>query len=487
VLRTPGLQWHRDYNDLGPFVMRGTRHIDHTANGGTGLQVYAANEETADGVIPTLALIDEGHRLRDLSVYRLWKGKLEKRGGRIGLISTAGEPGKDFEKTRTALKRQATKVTRQGRCFARYESAGAVLHDYAVPTVGQTEDLSMVKDANPLSTITIKSLRAKRMAATLDLGEGWLRLTCNIPARSSKAGVHERDWDQAVLQRGVWDEAPDGLIPEGEPVALGLDVAWTLDCTALVPLWILDYKRRLLGPAEILEPPRDGSMLDPLEVHEAAQRINERNPIYMVVMDTSRAQETAAWLAGGGDDGEFRLLEHDKVIDRTQGNKHASEDYDAFMDALRGGAKGDERVRERWLHHTGDQGLREHVLNAIARKLPGDRYRFDRPTPSRAEAAQDTRVVDALVAAAMVNRTAAASFVQGDAKPMVSVRGRNGHQRSAPLAARPAVLDPSQRCTTCDHPAGSHVENGPCNVGKTGGWGDVPCPCEGFAGVEVAA
>ena len=42
-------------------------------------------------------------------------------------------------------------------------------------------------------------------------------------------------------------------------------------------------------------------------------------------------------------------------------------------------------------------------MNAIARKLPGGDYRFDRPTTTRSNARmQDQRVIDALTAAAMV-------------------------------------------------------------------------------------
>jgi phage terminase large subunit-like protein len=181
VNRTPGLKYDRDMNPAGPFVLKGTRHIDHQYNAGKGLQVYAANEGGGDGVIPTLALIDEGHRLKDLGLYRLWKGKLNKRGGRIGLISTAGEPGRDFEKTRTKIKRGAKDVQRRGTCFARYESDGLVLHDYSVPNIKLVEDLEVVKEANPLSTITVRTLGSKRGSDTLDFGEGWLRLTCNIP------------------------------------------------------------------------------------------------------------------------------------------------------------------------------------------------------------------------------------------------------------------------------------------------------------------
>ena len=58
-------------------------------------------------------------------------------------------------------------------------------------------------------------------------------------------------------------------------------------------------------------------------------------------------------------------------------------------------------LRNSTLKHTGDQGLRVHVLNAIARRLPGGDYRFDRPVQGR-HAEQDRRVIDGLTAAAMV-------------------------------------------------------------------------------------
>jgi hypothetical protein len=46
-------------------------------------------------------------------------------------------------------------------------------------------------------------------------------------------------------------------------------------------------------------------------------------------------------------------------------------------------------LREGWLKHTGDLGLRRHVMNAIARRMPGEKYRFDRPSRSRNERQQD--------------------------------------------------------------------------------------------------
>jgi hypothetical protein len=435
IERTPGLKFERELNPHGPYDAKGTRQLNHRYSGGKGMKVYAADQETADGVIPTLPIIDEGHRLKDLGLYRLWKGKLNKRHGQIVMISTAGVPGRDFERTRKNLKTASVDVKRRGQCFGRYATETTVLHDYAVPSVSAVENLALVKEANPLSTITIGSLRSKRQSPSLDFGEGWLRLTCNIAARSSKAAVHDAEWDEMLLRKNEWEQAPDGMVPAGVQIACGLDVAWKLDTIGLAPLWMPAYRRRLLGPATIIEPPRDGRMISSVVLHEEMKRIHKRNTVYLWVMDTSKAEETYQWLLAGGDDGE---MGDPVVVDRTQANKHACEDYDSFMEAIRGGAQGEERVEERWLRYTGEpdrvvNGLsgdaievpgaaRQHVMNAIARKLPSDRYRFDRESPSRSEADQDHRVIDYLQAAAMVNRTAAAEWGNEGLVPLIAVR-----------------------------------------------------------------
>ena len=113
----------------------------------------------------------------------------------------------------------------------------------------------------------------------------------------------------------------------------------------------------------------------------------EFNTIDAAVMDMERAEDIAAWL-----EDENSIM----VVDRPQGNANAVEDYDAFLNGLRNGT----------LKHTGDRGLRNHVMNAIARRMPGDKKRFDRPSQSRARRRQNVRVIDALTAAAMVNHYA---------------------------------------------------------------------------------
>jgi hypothetical protein len=60
-------------------------------------------------------------------------------------------------------------------------------------------------------------------------------------------------------------------------------------------------------------------------------------------------------------------------------------------------------LRDGTIRHTGHNGLRAHAMHAIARALPGDKRRFDRPSQSRASKKQEERVIDALAAASMVH------------------------------------------------------------------------------------
>jgi hypothetical protein len=247
-----------------------------------------------------------------------------------------------------------------------------VLHEWAVPEDGDVEDMDVVKAANPFDGITVEALREKRASPTMTL-EHWRRFVCNLPTRSGHAAIAESEWADAETSV---------RIPAGEPVDLGLDVGWKWDTTALVPLWRADGFH-LLCDAVVLEPPRDGTMLDSELVRRALVEVHERNPIATVVMDMSRAEELAAWI-----EAELGAT----VIDRSTGNAAAAEDYENFTKGLRDGS----------LKHTGSRELKQHVLNAIARVLPQGDARFDRPSSTRQGGDQDRRVIDALVAAAMV-------------------------------------------------------------------------------------
>ena len=326
-------------------VYDGYRKIKcHT--GGRGIKVYAADAGTGDGVIPfPIALVDEPHRHKDMSLYRLWKGKANKRGASIAALSTAGEPGSEFETMRETIRAQATERVRDGEhgCHLRATGSRLVYHEWQVPKVEQARDLDVVKEANPLDTITVEYLGEKLESPTLDFGNDWLRLTCNIPTRSSQAAVPEADWDACATAT---------VIPEGQPVMVGADFAFVEDTTAIIPLWVPEPSRRVFGHPYVIEPPNDGTMLDTGDIKFAFAEIHERNPIAVVVMDVSKAQDIGQWL-----EEEFGCL----VIAWSQKNEQAATDYERFMQG----------VRERWIHHDGDPTFRVHVLSAIRRVCRG--------------------------------------------------------------------------------------------------------------------
>jgi hypothetical protein len=60
-------------------------------------------------------------------------------------------------------------------------------------------------------------------------------------------------------------------------------------------------------------------------------------------------------------------------------------------------------LRGGWLKHSGDAGLKLHALNAVTKMLPDGGARFARVSETRQGGNQETRVIDALVAAAMVH------------------------------------------------------------------------------------
>jgi phage terminase large subunit-like protein len=357
---------------------------------GSRIQVFAADDRTGDGVIPTLCVVDELHRHHDLRLYRTWRGKLEKRGGQIVTISTAGEPGSEFEETRERIRQSATDVRRQ-ETFLRAASPNLVLHEWALPEKGDIDDLRLVKRANPFSGVTIAQLARKRESPTMT-DQHWRRFVCNLPTRGERAAIQEAEWHRAATTE---------RIPPGEPVWLGLDVAWKWDTTAAVPLWIRDHEFRLLGPAEVLIPPRDGSSMDPHRVEHMLTELHHRNPIHTVVMDMTRAEQLSEWI---------RAELGAEIIDRTQSRQAAALDYERFMEAL----------REGWLRHCGDAGLTRHALNAIARPLPAGGACFERPAMAQRTQEQDRRVIDALIAAAMVHATAAATLKVEEAEPMLA-------------------------------------------------------------------
>ncbi len=218
----------------------------------------------------------------------------------------------------------------------------------------------------------------------------WKRLTCNLPTRDGTAAIQEREWRDAATT----EQAPDGA-----EHWCGLDVGWRNDTTAFVPYWWRDAGLQVLFPATILEPVGDGSSIPVAMVKLAFLELQKRYAISTVVMDMNRAEDIADWMSE-----ELGL----HVIDRAQSTKPQGEDYERFMTGLRSGT----------LRHSGDEGLRRHAFNAVTRMLPDGGSKFARASESRT-GDQSRKVIDALVAAAMVHSVR----VEGSAGSVYDERG----------------------------------------------------------------
>jgi phage terminase large subunit-like protein len=342
----------------------GYRRIKCLRTGGR-IQVYAADDRTADGIIPTLALLDELHRHRNLRLYRTWRGKLLKRGGQLVTISTAGEPGGEFEDTRAHIRQTAVDVNVDG-CHTRAVGDDIVLHDWAVPKTAQADDLDVVAAANPLASLTAPVLRKKHPSESPTMTrEHWLRFVCNLATSLDGNGVLPEEWD-ALGEPGL--EVDENL--DGYGI---IDLGWKIDTTGIgVLLWESD-ERRIVTDGLVLEPPVDESQIAAaiLDRHERYPRLRG-----WVMDPNAGAQQMAQQLEKG---------EHPLQVERGIGPIEFIEHSQDNAPMSQGAARIDEAIRNGWLVHDGDRALRAHVLNAVRKAIGAEKYRFDRPRDAQGE------------------------------------------------------------------------------------------------------
>jgi phage terminase large subunit-like protein len=148
-------------------IRAGSRTI--RANGGL-LYVLAADADTADGAIPTLALVDELHRHRNDELYGVLSDGLGPRKGRMVTISTAGAKqdsplGRLRERAHTYPNRKVDDR------HTRYQSGSFVLHEWALTDADDVEDLSDVKKANPARTQTRQELARRNAECPSQAGQ----------------------------------------------------------------------------------------------------------------------------------------------------------------------------------------------------------------------------------------------------------------------------------------------------------------------------
>jgi phage terminase large subunit-like protein len=373
VRRSEGLQ-------VRLLVRRGYREIRSRRDAGR-MRVLAADVDTADGVIPTLALMDELHRQGSAGLYGVFRDGLGPRRGQMVTISVAGDhEGSPLGMMRTAA-RKLPGLVREGRhLYARSEDGGFVMHEWALEEEDDTSDMEVVKLVNPASWQTLDLLRERHESPSM-LPWQWARFACGIWVGAEEWWVSGEEWDAC-------SEAEHELRP-GDEITLGFDGARLGDATALVACRMEDG---LLVPLGVWEPPpnaRDwetpvGSV--DAAIHDAMERYAVRRSYFDPPLWQSEIDE---WAREYGD----TVLRYNTNRTRMMA---ATERF--RTDVLAGRVK-----------HSGDATLTRHVLNCQVREARGGYW-------LRKNYAGSPDRIDAAVAAVLAYE-ARADYLAGGEEP----------------------------------------------------------------------
>jgi phage terminase large subunit-like protein len=361
VRRSPGLQDRL-------LVRRGYREIRSRRDSGR-LRVLAADVDTADGIIPTLALMDELHRQASAGLYGIFRDGLGPRHGQMLAISVAGEHELSPLGEMRAAARRLPGVRRRGRyLYARTTDGGFAMHEWALEPGDDVDDMRVVKRANPASWQTLALLRERHDSPSM-LPWQWQRFACGLWVSAEHRWMEPEQWHAGQVE---------GELVRGDRIALGFDGSRLGDATALVgcriedgliqPLAIFEAPRDEKGrPREEWEVPRD-------EVDAAVAQAHEEYTVVRGYYDPPLWQtEIDGWAREFGEQAVMRFATNRR---RFQG---ATERFRTDV------ASGE-------LPHVGDEQLTAHVLNAHVHKARGG-YWLAKARPSSPEK------IDAAVAA----------------------------------------------------------------------------------------
>ena len=387
------------------------------AASGRMLKVYSASDETGDGIIPTLALIDELHRHKGHNLYGTWRDKLSKRDGQMVTLSTAGDAEDNpLEQLRDAARRMPDVLTADGRhTIARSKGREFCMHEWALRPGDDVDDLDVVKQANPASQVTLEELRMRHDSPSTKAWQ-WARFTCNLRSKGEDSAIQPEDFDA---------RRHDALaIPAGTPTYIGLDLGWRIDHTALAPVGWEGSKRRLIRGVVTIAPP-----VDEADIVAALLRMAYEYDVQAIVYDPNaggwqmvqQLERGEHALQTDADAREAAGLPRAPLTTAMVFVEHSQDNAPMSLAAVRF----DEAFRFGWVRHDGSDrcqtpgcrcgGFRGHVINAVTHSLGGEKWRYDRPTDAKG-GKRAKCPIDGLTAAVIAHSVAVAE--QGEVSPM---------------------------------------------------------------------
>lgn len=334
--------------------MRVMRREIQLLKGDGRVRVLASDEDTADGVLPTLAIVDELHRARTGGLYTILRLAIGTTGGRMITISTAGASMDTplGEKRRKAQEMPGfVRDERRRRSFVRSADGAFAFIEWSLNLEDDPNDLKLVKLVNPAPWKTPAMLAEEKASVTL---WEWLRFACGIWTEG----------EEPALDPGTWDELGDSSleITGGSEVWCGVDRGAVGEPTAIAI--IRTDGTEIWAKVQMIEP--IGAA--PVPLADVEQAVRDLHALYLirgVVYDTRSFERSADLLEEEG----VPMVEFPQSV---EGLTAASGTFHKL-------------VEEGKLHHDADPALRAHVLGArIKQDERGWRFRKDprtqRPT-----------------------------------------------------------------------------------------------------------
>jgi hypothetical protein len=228
----------------GVFEVRGGYRVIRFEQG--RIRVLAADADKADGVIPTLAIVDELHRHPSGELYGVFRDGLLG-AAQMVTISTAGASmdsplGKLLEQARVFSCEQV----KRRRVYSSPDGA-FVLIEWALDPDDDAHDMRLVKTVNPAPWHTPATLRRRHDSPSTSVGQ-WLRFACGVWTQGEEPTITGADWDRLRVDIGA--------IEEGEPVVIVPSVGHN----AAIAIAASRSEERVAIRVEVLEP-EDGTSI----------------------------------------------------------------------------------------------------------------------------------------------------------------------------------------------------------------------------------
>lgn len=338
-------------------------------------RVMASDSDTADGVIPTLAVVDELHRHKDRgAMYGVFRDGLGPRRGRMLTISTAGdELDSPLGNMRTAA--YALPDVKRDGCYryARAASGDYVMHEWALDPDDDRSDMAIVKGANPAPWQTEDALR-RRFESPSTSDWQWARFACGVwMTGEQESWITPEEWDAC---EGVVDLSDARCF-------LGVDIGRKKDSCAVVAGGMVGDKFHVRAVVRV---PTESTPVAIADARADILDLSQELDVVEVVYDPHQFQESAEMLEERG------LL----MVEMPQTDTRMGPASETLYELIRSGR----------VVHDGDPVLRAHILAAV----PATTERGVRISKRKSKAHIDAAIATAMAASRAVHEVRETPF-----------------------------------------------------------------------------